>query len=164
MSRRSYTNVAALRTHVAALHIPLSPRSVPSFAPFKTCCYRVDAALPRDSDAMRPIILHYLLFKNAGTTIEETLDHSFRTRFQLVETANASGIVTDRDLLMHMWDGPGALAVSRHQIRYPTAAGVRLSFLRYLLSAVRLRYFHDYFRQWPDSANPISRLANECAV
>jgi len=100
--------------------IPLSPRSVPSFAPFKTCCYRVDAALPRDSDAMRLIILHYLLFKNAGSTIEETLDHSFRTRFQLVETANASGIVTDRDLLLHMWDGPGALAVSRHQIRYPT--------------------------------------------
>lgn len=116
---------------------------------------------------MRLIILHYHLFKNAGSTIEEILDHSFRGRFQRVETADPGGIVTDRDLLRHMWDEPGSLAVSSHQIRYPMPQVFGylffdVCFLRDPLD--RLRSFYDYFRQRPDSANPISRLANECGL
>lgn len=116
---------------------------------------------------MRLVILHYHLFKNAGSTIEEMLDHSFRGRFLRMETADAGGIVTDRELLRHIYDAPGVQAVTSHQIRYPMpqAAGCLffdICFVRDPLD--RLRSFYDYFRQRPDSSNPISVLANQCTM
>lgn len=84
-----------------------------------------------------------------------------------METANARGIVTDHDLLLHIYDGPGVQAVTSHQIRYPMprAAGYLffdICFVRDPLD--RLRSFYDYFRQRPDASNPISTLANECGL
>jgi hypothetical protein len=113
---------------------------------------------------MRLIILHYHLFKNAGSTIEEMLDHSFRGHFRRMETADTSGIVRDRDLLRHMWDEPEVLAVSSHQIRYPMPQAFGylffdICFVRDPLD--RLRSFYDYFRRRPDPSNPISGLANQ---
>ncbi|HVY92972.1 MAG TPA: hypothetical protein VHA14_09495 [Bryobacteraceae bacterium] len=134
---------------------------------FRAWYYRLDAAVALPSEGMRLVILHYHLFKNAGSTIEEMLDHSFHGRFRRIETADASGIVTDRDLLQHIYDGRGVQAVTSHQIRYPMpqAAGCLffdICFVRDPLD--RLRSFYDYFRQRPDPSNPISVLANQCAM
>ncbi|HEY4088762.1 MAG TPA: hypothetical protein VGM43_22685 [Bryobacteraceae bacterium] len=84
-----------------------------------------------------------------------------------METADPGGIVTDHDLLRHIWDEPGSLAVSSHQIRYPMPQVFGYLFFDgcFLLDPLdRLRSFCDYFRQRPDSANPISRMANECGL
>lgn len=147
-------------TQAAASQLPFS-------LPFQTWYYRLDAAVARDSDAMRLIILHYHLFKNAGSTVEEMLDHSFRGQFRRMETSDAGGILSDRDLLRHMWDEPEARAVSSHQIRYPMPQAFGylffdICFVRDPLD--RLRSFYDYFRERPDPANPVSRLANQCGL
>jgi len=77
---------------------------VPIIAPFKACYYRPGAAHCRESNATRPIIRHYPLFKNAGPTIknagptiEEMLDHSFPDGSSGSKQWMPTAIGTDRD-------------------------------------------------------------------
>lgn len=112
---------------------------------------------------MRFVILHYHIFKNAGSTIEDILDHSFGDRFGMLETPVPDGVVSTDSLLDYVKTRPALQAVSSHQIRYPPpqAPGILffpICFLRDPLD--RLRSFYDYFRQRPNAADPVSNLAN----
>jgi hypothetical protein len=112
---------------------------------------------------MRFVILHYHFFKNAGSTIEDVLDHSFGDRFGQLETPENQGLISNRELLQHLDTKPGLSAFSSHQIRHPLpeAPGYLffdICFLRDPLD--RLRSFYDYFRQRPNPADPMSDLAN----
>ena len=114
---------------------------------------------------MRFVLLHYHLFKNAGSTIEDILDHSFGERLDGLETPVDGGIVTNAELVRYLDERPELQAFSSHQIRYPLpeAPGYLffdICFLRDPLD--RLRSFYDYFRARPNPENPISTLANKC--
>jgi hypothetical protein len=71
---------------------------------------------------MRFVLLHYHVFKNAGSTIEDILDHSFGERFGTLETAVGGGLVSNQDLIRYLDERPGLRALSSHQIRYPMPA------------------------------------------
>ena len=112
---------------------------------------------------MRFVLLHYHIFKNAGSTIEDILDHSFGDRFGKLETPVGEGTISQSDLISHLNAHPGLRAFSSHQIRHPLpeAPGYLffdICFLRDPLD--RLRSFYDYFRQRPNPADPMSDLAN----
>jgi hypothetical protein len=112
---------------------------------------------------MRFVILHYHIFKNAGSTAEDILDHSFGERFGTLDTSLDAGLIQTVDLIRYLEERPAIRAFSSHQIRYPLpeAPGYLffdICFLRDPLD--RLRSFYDYFRQRPNPANPISNLAN----
>src|SRR5580700_4196088 len=122
---------------------------------------------PTLPDLMRFVLLHYHVFKNAGSTIEDILDHSFGERFGTLETAVGGGLVSNADLIRYLDTRPGLRALSSHQIRYPMPAVpgylfFDICFLRDPLD--RLRSFYDYFRQRPNPADPMSELANNCAL
>ena len=116
---------------------------------------------------MRLVILHYHLFKNAGSTIEDILDHSFGDRFGKLETEVDGGLISSGEVVQYLDARPALQAFSSHQIRYPMpeAPGYLffdICFLRDPLD--RLRSYYDYFRQRPNPANPISVLANSSGL
>ena len=113
------------------------------------------------------VILHYHLFKNAGSTFEDILDHSFGERFGKLETTADAGLISPGEVVEFLDARPTLQAFSSHQIRYPMplAPGYLffdICFLRDPLD--RLRSFYDYFRQKPNPANPISALANSSGL
>ena len=116
---------------------------------------------------MRLVILHYHIFKNAGSTIENILDHSFGARFSRMERPDPAAVIRNSELLEYLDAHPKLRAISSHQIRYPVTAApgyffFPICFLRDPLD--RLRSYYDYFRQKPDPAQPLSDLANRCRL
>ncbi len=112
---------------------------------------------------MRFVILHYHIFKNAGSTIEDILDHSFGDRFGQLETGVNGGLIANTELVRYLDARPGLCAFSSHQIRYPLpeAPGYLFFDICFLRDPIdRLRSFYDYFRQRPNPGDPISALAN----
>ena len=59
---------------------------------------------------MRFVLLHYHIFKNAGSTIEDILDHSFGDRFGKLETPVGEGTISQSDLISHLNAHPGLRA------------------------------------------------------
>src|SRR5580693_3982290 len=122
---------------------------------------------PTLPDLMRFVLLHYHVFKNAGSTIEDILDHSFGERFGTLETAVGGGLVSNEDLIRYLDARPELRALSSHQIRYPMPAvpGYLFFDICFLRDPIdRLRSFYDYFRQRPNPADPMSGLANNCSL
>jgi hypothetical protein len=112
---------------------------------------------------MRNVILHYHIYKNAGMSIEDSLDRSFGERFCRLDTADQNGCVTNADLLAYLNGNARVQALSSHQIRYPipTARGFfffDLCFLRDPLD--RIRSIYDYSRLKPVEGDPVSELAD----
>jgi hypothetical protein len=125
-----------------------------------------EAALKEAAD-VRFVLLHYHFFKNAGSTIEEILAHSFFENYARLDTEHFDGVVSQEDLISFLSRHPGMKAVSSHQFRYPVPQ-VRgyiffdLCFLRDPLD--RIRSMYDYFREKPVPGEPASDLASEQSI
>jgi len=116
---------------------------------------------------MRFVLLHYHILKNAGSTIEEILHRNFREKFCRFDTPDRDGELKNAELVAYLEANPSVAAFSSHQIYYPVpqAAGFLffdLCFLRDPLD--RIRSVYDYFRQKPSAGDPMSDLANQCAL
>jgi hypothetical protein len=116
---------------------------------------------------MRFVILHYHIFKNAGSTIEEILERSFGEGFARFDTLEREARVLSEDLLYALERNPHWKAVSSHQIRYPVpkASGLLFFDLCFLRDPIdRIRSMYDYFRMKPAPGDIISKLANEAGL
>jgi hypothetical protein len=116
---------------------------------------------------MRLVILHYHIFKNAGSTIEDILDHSFGERFARLDTRAGEGLISNPDLVRFFDGRPNLRAFSSHQIRHPLpeAAGYLFFDICFLRDPIdRIRSIYTYFRQKPNPADPLSDLANRTAL
>lgn len=116
---------------------------------------------------MRYVLLHYHILKNAGSTIEEALDHSFGHRFARFDRDARNATITPAELLAFVEAQPELLAVSSHHIRYPLPEAPDIlffdtCFLRDPLDRVRSLY--DYYRDKPDPGDPVSELANRSEI
>jgi hypothetical protein len=112
---------------------------------------------------MRLAILHYHIFKNAGSTIEDILDHSFGESFAKLETPVDEGLISQADLLRFFDARPNLRAFSSHQIRHPLpqAPGYLFFDICFLRDPIdRIRSIYTYFRQKPNPADAMSELAN----
>ena len=116
---------------------------------------------------MRLAILHYHIFKNAGSTIEDILDHSFGERFAKLETPAHEGLISNPDLVRFFDARPGLRAFSSHQVRHPLpgARGYLFFDICFLRDPIdRIRSIYTYFRQRQNPADPMSDLANRTAL
>lgn len=111
---------------------------------------------------MRRVLLHYHIFKNAGSTIEETFIRCFGDALLRTETSDSSGLVSNHHLLHLLRAQPNIRAVSSHQIRYPvpTAPGFLFLDLCIVRDPVdRVRSIYDFYRSRPNPGDPLSDLA-----
>ncbi len=69
--------------------------------------------------ANRWVIVHYHIFKNAGTTIEYTLRRAFGDRFATVHGPTPDSSLRQEDLVSFLTSHPDIVAVSSHHLNYP---------------------------------------------
>jgi len=115
-----------------------------------------------EASTVRFVLLHYHFFKNAGTTIEEILAHSFFENYGRLDSQDFDGAVSQEDLLSYLQHHPGMKAVSSHQFRYPIpkVPGYIFFDLCFLRDPIdRIRSMYDYFREKPVPGEPASELA-----
>ncbi len=63
---------------------------------------------------MRHIIIHYHIFKNAGSSIDKALKNSFREKWSNWDSEAKSGKITPNELRDYIIDNPQLLAISSH--------------------------------------------------
>ena len=111
---------------------------------------------------MRFVVVHYHIFKNAGTTVERILDREFPGDFARLHGPTADCTLDSEDLASFLEDHPTIQAVTSHHLRYP-APSLRnvvifdCCFLRDPLD--RLDSLYNYFRRI-DSTDPLCRNAH----
>ena len=111
---------------------------------------------------MRYVLIHFHIFKNAGTTVEYILDRSFGEHWTRFDGPDRNCILATKDLLSFLKENPGILALSSHQLRYPkpVAEGYVFFDLLFLRDPVdRVYSIYKFFRREPDSDDPLSFLA-----
>lgn len=71
---------------------------------------------------MRTIIVHYHIFKNAGSSIDRILQTTFAERWASLEGDTATSLLRPNDLSAFVRDRPEIVAVSSHLLRPPGPA------------------------------------------
>jgi hypothetical protein len=112
---------------------------------------------------VRYVLVHYHIFKNAGTTIEYTLDRAFGDKFRVIHGPDPDSVLTGADLARFLEANPGISAVSSHHLKFPVPEIPRTvlidcCFLRDPLK--RIWSMYHYFRRI-DSVDELSDQAKQ---
>jgi hypothetical protein len=67
----------------------------------------------------RPLLVHYHIFKNAGSSFEWTLEKALGTRFRTYDSTASKGILSSTDIIKYVTHRPETEAVSSHQATLP---------------------------------------------
>ncbi len=111
---------------------------------------------------MRFVVVHYHIFKNAGTTIERILEREFPGCFSRLHATAPEATLDAEDLTAFLTDHPEVRAVTSHHLRYPLPSLRNVvifdcCFLRHPLD--RLDSLYSYLRRI-DSTDPLCRSAH----
>jgi len=111
---------------------------------------------------MRFVVVHYHIFKNAGTTVERILKREFPGSFARLHGPSSDATLDAEDLTSFLKDHPGVRAVTSHHLRYPAPVMRNVvvfdcCFLRHPLD--RLDSLYSYYRKI-DSTDPLCRSAH----
>ncbi len=99
----------------------------------------------------RSVLVHYHLFKNAGTSIERVLKQSFGQTWQSWDKPESGAKISGQELALWLDENPHIKAVSSHQLVPPLPAGefhvTPIVFLREPLSRVRSAWLFEWQKQ-----------------
>lgn len=102
-------------------------------------------------DTDRSVIVHYHLFKNAGTSIERLLKQSMGSTWVSWDKPQSGAKISGRELQQWLEERPHIRAVSSHQLVPPVAKGAfqvtPVVFLREPLSRVRSAWLFEWQKQ-----------------
>ena len=116
---------------------------------------------------MRFVILHYHIFKNAGTAVENLLKSNFGSRFATFEGDSLDCQLSPGSLGAWLEQNPEVQAVSSHQLRYPKpdAPGFVFFDLCFLRDPIdRIHSIYTFYRKLPPQSDPLSLLANQTTL
>jgi len=71
---------------------------------------------------LRWVLIHYHIFKNAGSTIEYVLQRSFGDQFVTLHGPGPDAILGASDVLAFLEHNPEVMAVSSHHLKFPRPA------------------------------------------
>lgn len=111
-------------------------------------------------ERVRYVLVHYHIFKNAGTTIEYALERAFGDRFCAIHGPDPDSVLTGADLAAFLQANPDIRAVSSHHLKFPVPEIPRTvlidcCFLRDPLK--RIWSMYNYFRR----IDPIDELSQQ---
>ncbi|MEW6342889.1 MAG: sulfotransferase family 2 domain-containing protein [Paraburkholderia sp.] len=113
---------------------------------------------------IRPVVVHYHLFKNAGTTVDSILNRKFPGETHgHIEGPYPWSVVSPDDILAYALGNPALRAISSHQARlplpqHPDVLFLPILFLRHPID--RFASVYDFERRQPaDSASPSVAIA-----
>lgn len=117
---------------------------------------------------MRDILIHYHIFKNAGSSFSSILDHNFGRDHLNIEASLPWGVLHQDEVMGFVQANPQMKAVSSHTARlFPKEVGeVRfhpMLFLRHPLDRVGSVYSFER-RQPSDSSSIGARIARESGI
>lgn len=67
----------------------------------------------------RPLIVHFHIFKNGGSTIDWILKKNFGEKAGLLDTNNPGGILSNEDISKYLIEHNDLISLSSHQLRFP---------------------------------------------
>jgi hypothetical protein len=105
----------------------------------------------------RPVLIHYHIFKNAGTSIDDSLQRSFGDRWTAFEGTHATDVIDAARLSTFLSETPHLVAVSSHLARPPLPWSTcrPIVFVRHPID--RARSVFDFIHA--DATQPGSELA-----
>jgi hypothetical protein len=111
----------------------------------------------------RHIILHYHIFKNAGTTIYSILERNFRKRLAPLESGHFNSTLPNETLITFLEKHPRIQAVSSHHLVppkpvHPSFVFHDILFLRHPLA--RFSSMYDFYRRSDITDDPLSLQAH----
>lgn len=111
---------------------------------------------------MRPVLVHYHLFKNAGSSIDRNLKRCFGDAWHAFDPASPSAVLTAEQLDQEIEAHPEACAFSSHCIVPPVLSTVAalhpIVVLREPISRVRSAWLFEWQKQ-KGAEKPIGSLA-----
>lgn len=112
----------------------------------------------------RHVLLHYHIFKNAGTTIDSILRANLDSGFTNYEGNDHNSSISNEELLRFLAANPKIKALSSHHLRPPRPEDARfvfhdIVFLRNPLA--RLSSSYEFYRRAETSADPLTVVAKE---
>lgn len=115
---------------------------------------------------MRNIIIHYHIFKNAGSTLDHILENNFGKAWATFDGAQAHSRIQPEEMENFIRNHPEVVAVSSHNavLPVPVLPDIEIApifFLRHPLD--RVRSIYDFERNQGLTAGPISRGAEHAA-
>lgn len=103
------------------------------------------------TDTRRPVIVHYHLFKNAGTSVERLLKEAFGKGWQSHDRDEPGARISAAEMQAWLEAHPRIRAVSSHQLVPPLPEGdfraVPIVFLRDPIVRVRSAYLFEWQKQ-----------------
>lgn len=117
---------------------------------------------------MRHIIIHYHIYKNAGTTIDGILEKNFGAQCGYIEGANPWDTLESHLVLKYAMDNPQLKSISSHQARLPLPVNQDISFhpilfLRHPIDRIGSVYFFER-NQPADSPSLGAKIARDCGI
>jgi Sulfotransferase family len=115
----------------------------------------------------RNVIVHYHIFKNAGTTVASALARSFGKEFASIDSSQYNRRLRPQDLIAFLNANLQVAAISSHHLRppVPTMSGVNfyeLLLLRHPLD--RIRSMCDFYRQAAVNSDPLTEQAKRLSL
>jgi hypothetical protein len=68
----------------------------------------------------RSIILHYHIFKNAGSTIQWILEKNFHRSFSTLHETDIEAVVSNDEIILFAQEHPEIVALASHHFRLPS--------------------------------------------
>ena len=136
---------------------------VPARAGLQTSFGRRGSSRKRRARQRRPVLIHYHIFKNAGTSFEWALRQGLRGGVRILDTSSHDGFVSARDIAAYLQHNPKTKVIMSHQAAPPPP---RLRGREVLTSILirdpiaRIRSIYAFERSQPEDIDP-TRKAKE---
>ena len=110
----------------------------------------------------RRVILHYHIFKNAGTTLTSILQQNFRAAFASFDRDGHNSVISNDELLQYLQAHPEVIAISSHHLRLPKPVDERFQFYDIVLvrhPIARLWSTYTFYRRMDTGQDPLAAAA-----
>jgi len=95
----------------------------------------------------RFVLLHYHIFKNAGSTLDWALQRNFGTAFNRLDAKSEMEFVSNEEIVRFLLENPQIVTLSSHNFSlpsptYPLFKFVEICFVRHPLDRLQSMYYH----------------------